>query len=435
MGKKFISVKKSHGKTSTITYQKTYKIKIQEKKSSSKSIKPKLHNNKLKLIKPKKQKPINKFFKIKNNKNPSKFNWPINSSLVNKIPPWMNGYTKNIVNSKERFNKEIIDYVSYITPHDFSLTKRKYTIEQLTHIIETNYPNFKVSLYGSFCQNISTLFSDLDFSIHNINGENCSSFLLLHMVTTLKKEGFSKDIEFINANVPILRGTCKSTGIEVDISYNSQHGETAERIRNIVDNNEFIKLTVIFMKILLKVNNLNETYFGGMSSFLLFHLIYYYNIIFGRKNAKDEKKCDNISYTESSKELNNTISENETCLSSCGSNDWLKWELEKEPEKETEIGDYILSFLHFYGYEFDSLHLGLSINNDIPLMFTKFDNYGEQTISIESIEFSGRDIGTKCYNYFKIVNLFQKTYMKIKQEMANDSLSILQEINFPTCDD
>ena len=36
---------------------------------------------------------------------------------------------------------------------------------------------------------------------------------------------------------------------------------------------------IIILKILLKINNLGETTLGGMNSFLLFHLVYYFVVI------------------------------------------------------------------------------------------------------------------------------------------------------------
>ena len=170
--------------------------------------------------------------------------------------------TQNLENSSERFNCEIKDYINYIVPNNFSLTKRKYTIELLTHIIEKYNPKWKVVLYGSFSQNISTIFSDLDFVIYNNQRfSSGDTFQLFYIMNILSNEGFSQDIEFINANCPILRGTCINTGINFDICFNKRSSglKAIELVKNVVDNNLIIKQAVIFIKILLKIKNLNET--------------------------------------------------------------------------------------------------------------------------------------------------------------------------------
>ena len=58
-------------------------------------------------------------------------------------------------------------------------------------------------------------------------------------------------IEFIQARISILTGTCKKTNIHFDISFNNKKGiETADLIRVIVRNNVIVREAVIFIKIL-----------------------------------------------------------------------------------------------------------------------------------------------------------------------------------------
>ena len=57
--------------------------------------------------------------------------------------------------------------------------------------------------------------------------------------------------------------------------------------------------------------------------------------------------------------------------------------------------------------------------------------YQENCISVESIEQEEIDIGIKCFNYDKIVDLFQRTYFKIKMERDSNIFSILNSLDFP----
>ena len=207
------------------------------------------------------------------------------------IPEWMTDDTKKIENIDERFNEEIKEYVKYIIPKDSSLSQRHRTMQRLKDIIQKYQPNWRVVLFGSFSQNTSTVFSDLDFAI--LSKDNDSSRKidineLIYIMKILRNNGFSRNIRLIRARVPILKATCSLTGINVDISVNRQNGyEAAGIIRKILKKYKILKPTIIILKILLKKYNLNDAHTGGMSSFLLFHLVYFFFIQFQRRAQRD----------------------------------------------------------------------------------------------------------------------------------------------------
>ena len=93
----------------------------------------------------------------------------------------------------------------------------------------------------------------------------------------------------------------------------------------------------------------------------------------------------------------------------------------------------MLNFLYFYGFEFGYINYGISLNEkNLGKTYKKFYNYKEEsTISVESIVEKGKDIGIKCFKYYKIVELFQNIYFKIKKERKNNILSILKSLGFP----
>ena len=100
-----------------------------------------------------------------NNKQIISNNNVIENKKEEKKPQWMKQDTKNIKNINSRFDKEIIEYVDYIIPKNLSLAQRQKTTQLLTKIIKKYKPNWEVVLFGSFSQNTSTIFSDLDFVI------------------------------------------------------------------------------------------------------------------------------------------------------------------------------------------------------------------------------------------------------------------------------
>ena len=100
---------------------------------------------------------------------------------------------------------------------------------------------------------------------------------------------------------------------------------------------------------------------------------------------------------------------------------------------DIKIGDFLLDFFKFYGFEFDNKHYGFSLNEkNFGQTFKKINGYQENSISVKSIEQEDIDIGIKCFNYDKIIDLFQRTYFKIKMERDNNIFSILNSLKFPS---
>ena len=232
-----------------------------------------------------------KTYNITNNNNISNNNYFIYAPNGNNIqnhnekPEWMTEETEKIEDSNQRFSKEIMEYVEYISPKNGSLTGRQTTMKRLQQIINKKRPEWKVHLFGSFKQGTSTVFSDLDFEI--IIDKNSSRKRdideLFYLMKILRQFDFCNNIRLIRARVPILKATA-STNINVDISVNRHNGyQAADLIKNILSRHKVLRPTIIIIKILLRINGLNEAHTGGMSSFLLFHLVYFYYNIYKKK--------------------------------------------------------------------------------------------------------------------------------------------------------
>jgi len=108
----------------------------------------------------------------------------------------------------------------------------------------------------------------------------------------------------------------------------------------------------------------------------------------------------------------------------------------KKNNDKIDIGSFLLSFLKFYGFDFDYEHLGFSVNNNnFGCTFFK-DERPEMncsnTICAENIQEQGVDIGKSCYNYKRIVCLFKATYDQIRNEKQKNTCSILKSLGFPS---
>jgi len=74
----------------------------------------------------------------------------------------------------------MIEYADSVKLYDESITNRNVTIDLINKIIKSKYPNANIILFGSYAQGLSTVFSDLDFTIkvdQNIDLQNVVNIL------------------------------------------------------------------------------------------------------------------------------------------------------------------------------------------------------------------------------------------------------------------
>ena len=172
-----------------------------------------------------------------------------------------------------RFDNEIMKYVSSIIPNADSLKARIDTINKFKDEIKIINEHWKVYLYGSFSQGISTIYSDLDFVVLCFNKGKTEIDFLKIIISKIIKNKFSEQKKtqlFENAIVPIIRCVCSDTGIYCDISVNKDNGPKDGKImRKIINEYKILKPALIILKMLLRKNKLNITNKGGMCCFTL----------------------------------------------------------------------------------------------------------------------------------------------------------------------
>ena len=366
-------------------------------------------------------------------------------------PEWMKPETAEIKDNKMRFHEEILNYFNYISPNKETLIKCQETIDLLTKIIKKNKPKWELFLFGSYGQTMPTVFSDIDIVISCDYNKDFELKEMYNLMNILKAEGFCDKIRLVKARVSIIKATCIATGKDVEISMNNLNGCHAVKvIRKILKKYKILKPAIIILKILLKKFNLNESNSGGMSSYILFHLIYFVFIHKFKKLNVEEKNeyipSNNLKLDEKNEENNsnkelNIINE-EKIIKDENNNDTNNLidnyyrEEENNNNYEMNLGEFILLFLKFYGYKFDYKNNGISLNDDsfgkIFIKNERPDIKYNNNLCVESIIEKGSDVGKSCYNYEKIVQFFKGVYEKINTEIERNNLSILQSLGFPT---
>ena len=150
---------------------------------------------------------------------------------------------------------------------------------------------------------------------------------------------------------------------------------------------------------------MNIVFKGGMGSFLLFHLLYFFFLIYNEKND-----------TLPSYSINEEIDNNNKIL-----NDIEIVELNKimnNKNKDFQLGEFILMFFYFYGLLFDYNKYGFQFKGEDKYeIITK--NITNNELLVKNINHPNIVIGTKCSNYSSIKNLFKDTFIFIRDKIRN----------------
>ena len=303
------------------------------------------------------------------------------NSHLHKIvfPSWMTSNSKK-KRGIAKLHYEIYDYVTNVlTPTEKNTAERKEAVAYLFDLIKEFNRNMSPYVFGSFAQGLDTINSDIDIAIA-FDEEKffMSSFdALSHLYNFLGEKDIG-EMKFIDSKVPIIKITLKNTGIKIDIGINNIEGiEIAKVIRKHVTKEPILKYIIMIMKEILMQNNQNEVHNGGMSSFMLFHLVFYY---YQQTFYKDKKT-----------------------------------KIEQEMIQRTNLGSFFLGFLKFYS-EFDIKKKGISILKGghlySPNQKFALNHYGE-VLSLESCVDIGNDIGRHCTNFQEIAKLWKEIYTKL----------------------
>ena len=326
-----------------------------------------------------------------------------NSELNNSFYPWIKSNSKcHSLKGMLKLHYEILDFYDFIKLTDTEQKLRNKTYREIKDVIEDNFPNYKCSLYGSFITELSLPNSDIDILItrkeepdksrkkENTNILNSQKYLE-NIYSALKNKNIFKNLEIIHAKVPIITGLYISTNIHVDISLFKKNGvDAAEIINKVISIYPEIKPLMLLIKYVIRQRNLNQIYTGGISSFIIFSLLYYY--------IADLRK--QIEY-----EINNG-----------------------EKEKLLTLGHLLVGFFNFYAFEFRYDKFGISILNGCHLY--ERDDEKKNTLSIKNFEDESQDMGANCFNFYKVLDVFKLAAERLNYAEKN-VVSYLKEFIFP----
>ena len=283
---------------------------------------------------------------------------PFDSLEPSKIP-WI---TEDVVKSKGkvRLHYEILSFYEYIKPKDKDNSRREKTFNEIKSALSVN-SHWEVHLFGSYGTNLHLPDSDIDIVVIN-KGYNMSNFEMLRSIKKiLEFNDLVEHADIINSNIPIIRAISKNNKIYIDISVNKSNSiQVKEDINKALLINPHLPPIIYFLKYFLKQRGLNSTYTGGISSFLLFNMVFAFNTLYKERSKK--------SYIL--------------------------------------LSNFLIDFFSFYAYDFNYKEIGISIREN-GYFFKKTSNKNTQ-LCVENYLENNIDIGKLCYVYeSKIIKVFK----------------------------
>lgn len=327
----------------------------------------------------------------------------------------------------QKLQNEIEFVVKSNALSDSQRIARQKTIEKLKVVLSEI--SLRVETYGSFTTGLSLPSSDIDVTVFtNQSSHTCISKsneetqkAITNVVNKLHRYSLIKNgtLQIIRSSkVPLIKFTYKDTNIPIDITINQESGlETILLVKPILQTNSLVRNLIIFIKCLLRQYSLNDASMGGLSSFVIFHMVYTYAQIFEHSFKLQTSRLLSFFFIGFLKFFSCEFDYNNFALIT---HQTESLPILKDSEKLTE-SDLLSS-----NRSLDSIMLVKG--NFIQHKRLMFPQAHDESLSIQSILDSSIDIGIAAREYPQVRRLFAACFhqLKINCKQTEDCKSQLQ---------
>ena len=184
--------------------------------------------------------------------------------------PWR---TKDYTCDPPGLHEEILDFYEYAKPKPSEFRMRKEVVMRVTQIILSKWPNARVECFGSFCTGLFLPTSDIDLVVFG----SWTRLPLFSLEEAFRMADIAVEGSILVLDktiVPIIKFIDKLTEVKVDISFNHESGiRSAYIIHSFMQQYPVLAKLVMVLKQFLTQRQLNEVYYGGISSYSLILLL------------------------------------------------------------------------------------------------------------------------------------------------------------------
>jgi non-canonical poly(A) RNA polymerase PAPD5/7 len=303
--------------------------------------------------------------------------------------PWI----RELVDTSEppfvRLHNEILEFCEFVALSNEEMRIRKAILAEITELITDEYPSAEVSVFGSQMTKILTPTSDVDIAVLNIEPDKKDVISTLYGVADLfAKNKVASYLEVIStAKVPIVKMDHASSGISVDICVNNSSGiDTGRFIRQHAEEFPPLRPMCIILKIFLAQRRLNETYSGGVGSFVLSAMV--------------------LSFLQQRTRLN----------------------VRRESKMTWNLGALLLDFFLYYSSTLNHHRVGITLQNQGGY-FSKHNHEGDwvnpgrpNLIAIENPLAHDVDMGRNSFMFLKVKRSFEHAYQLLSAAIAEKNV-------------
>ena len=216
------------------------------------------------------------------------------------VPPWLDISPEAMKHRKmapimTRLHNEILDFCDYISPTEAEEALRRQVVQRVTEAVQFLWPEAEVKPFGSLLTGLYLPFADVDLVVirkgseydqqrcdarqrsflknKRVQVDECdySKRIFTALAKHMRAHGQITEVEIVaKARIPVMKFVDVTTGFKVDICLNVEGGvETGQYMLRAMEAMPALKPLTLVLKYFLQCRSLNETYSGGVGSFLL----------------------------------------------------------------------------------------------------------------------------------------------------------------------
>lgn len=164
-------------------------------------------------------------------------------------------------------HEEIVDFFNFMSPRPEEEAMRRDVVNRIERVIMELWPAARVEIFGSFSTGLYLPTSDIDLVVFG----KWDHPPLQELEQALKKHNVAgpHPIKVLDkATVPIIKLTDHETEVKVDISFNVETAVKASQfIKSYLKKYTVLPPLIFVLKQFLLQRNMNEVFFGGISSY------------------------------------------------------------------------------------------------------------------------------------------------------------------------
>lgn len=301
------------------------------------------------------------------------------SRLVLESMPWMRertGYAhKNLYLC---LHEEIMDFVVFMSPSPDELALRSSLVREMTALVASLWDGATLATFGSHETQMFLPNSDIDMVIF---GTPSGTAPLFELAERLKLDDMVSYLEVIDkARIPIVKFVHKASNIQVDVSFNIAGGlATADLVKHYMRVYPSFRPLTLVVKYFLAQRGLNETFAGGIGSFLVQLMVMSFLQHHGRSLGADH-----------------------------------------DDAKYNNLGQLLVGFFTLYGRDFNYNDLAISVRHGGSYFFKEdrgwYDENRPFLLSMENPNEPSLDIGKNSYE----VRTVRRAFDYARQVLTNE---------------